>query len=166
MNMEFGAGSMVRSPGSQNASNQGSIRSNNDEIQRSNPIWNHEKKRPSNLTFFFLFSLTIIFLISGVQSVFLLYHEIEVVIDYDRDYWGSIEFKDNFNSFDREQGLREFSYSVREGLTVSVRVRRSSDDSYIGRLTIEIYDNGDLMVQRTFINAHGLLMLEYTVGDS
>ncbi len=161
--MEFGAGLMVRSPNSQNASNQGSIRSNEDEIQRSNPIWNHEKKRPSNLTFFFLFSLTIIFLISGVQSVLLTYHEIKVVNDYDRDYWGNIEFNDNYNSFDREQGLREFSYSVREGLTVSVMVYRSSDSNYIGKLTIEIYDNGDLVVERTFINNQRSVHVEYTV---
>lgn len=139
---------------------------NDEKPKKQSFIWNAEKKRPSNLAFILIIALTIIFLISGVLSVLVSFHDIKVVIDCQRNNWGDVNYGDSYNSIEPGSGLREFSYPVRKGLTISVNIFRSNNNFGSSRLTIEIYDNGDLVAERTVNDNQRSVQLEYTVGVS
>jgi hypothetical protein len=123
-------------------------------------VWDSEKKRPSKLTFLVLITLTVIILITGVLSVIALYHEIKVVIDCHGDYRGNIEYSDVHISFDRSSKPKEFSFRIREDITIHVSI----DRYFSSALTIEIYDNGNIATERTYNDRQGPVLLEYTVG--
>lgn len=134
--------------------------------QRSTIFWDVKKKRPSNYTFIILIILTIIFLVSGVISTIASYHEIKIVIESDFDCHGNVEYKDNSYRIDRGRGLREFSYQIRLGLNVQIFIYKSNYQSDITMFNFELYDNEELVEERTSWGSSASFWLQYRVGEN
>jgi hypothetical protein len=130
---------------------------------RSTLIWDAKKKRPRSLLIVALIAITLVFLIYGITDVINSFHEIRIQIDCDDEYSGSIYFADEYESFSRDIGLREFSFTIREGITVHISISRIS--SAIDLMTIQIYDNGELVLDRTPPQGDRRVDLKYTVGE-
>lgn len=160
--MDFGAKFMVRSPYSREGTNQMSNKTKKKDNQKQSLFWEAEKKRPSKFLFITLIAVTIIILLYGVVDNIMSFHEIKIVIDCDEDYRGNIRFSGSFESFDRDSGLREFSFEIREGIAVKIYVYKY--DSDMDFMTISVYDNGKLVLQRTPHENERMINMEFKVG--
>jgi hypothetical protein len=131
---------------------------------KSSVIWDANKKRPSNLTIFFMITMTVIFLVAGTLSTIASFHEIRVVVDSNSECYGNVEFNGNYNSISRGTGRREFTFQVRVGVKVTVNINRIRFQGQQSTLTLEIFDNGELGRERTSISSSNNMRMEYTVG--
>jgi hypothetical protein len=112
---------------------------------RSTLLWNAEKKRPQIIILVLLVVFTLIFLSIAIVATINSFHTIEMIVEYPGSYYGHVEYGDDYDSFGTESGRREFSYSIREGITVTVSIRKYVSDT--SPMNIEVYDNGKLVLE-------------------
>jgi hypothetical protein len=137
--------------------------SNNEVKYKNNPFWDKEGKKPTKFTFILLIAITASFLIWGILDTIDDFHEIKIVVDCDEDYYGSVVYENEYNSIDRGSGLREFSYEVREGLTITITFRRTTNDLGSNPLYLKLYYNGNLVLNITEYADQRQTVLEYTI---
>jgi hypothetical protein len=133
--------------------------------EKKNRFWNKEAKKPTKLTFLLLFIITLAILVAGFYITLARLHDIKVVIDGDGTYYGSVIYEDDYESINRGSGLREFTYKVREGFNVRVTIFRTLDDPGFAPLTLEIYDNDNLVTNITGSVDQRQIRLDHTVGE-
>jgi hypothetical protein len=131
------------------------------EKEKRNLLWNKKTKRPTKMTFLLLILLTLMLFIWGIVNTFSSLHEIKVEINYYESYTGYIEFQGRTESIDDSMG-NELTYQVREGYEIMVYVRKTH--SSYGTLTVKIYDNGELVVEKSTTQGSSMAT-KYTVGE-
>lgn len=130
---------------------------------KSTIFWNAERKRPSTVLIVALVAFTLIFLLYGIVETINSFHEIKIVIESDGEYYGNIRYGDEYEYFSRDTGNREFMFTIREGVTVDIWINRYSSE--MDPMTIWIYDNGELVVERIPSLNDNRVKIEYIVGE-
>jgi hypothetical protein len=133
------------------------------KTEKSTFVWNSEKKRPSSPFIVLLIVVTISFLVLAVLDSFASIHEIKIVFNCDQDYNGEIQIEDDYYSINTGDGLREFTYQALEGKTIEIYVIKLSTSA--SPLTVSLYDNGELVDQRSETRGFQIISLDYTVKD-
>lgn len=124
-------------------------------------FWDEKAKKPTKYTFILLISITFILLILGIVDSLSSIHEIKVEIDYSDDFAGEIDFQDTYNNINDNMG-NEYTYEIREGVDIWVNVYKYGT---LETLTVRIYDNGELVRERSTNEQWGGVDLDYTVGE-
>jgi hypothetical protein len=170
MNMDSGVKAMVSGPASDEVEivtpiehNSFNARDKMKKPARSTFIWDANKKRPSTILMVILIVFTMTFLVYGIVDTVNSFHEIEIVIDSNDRYSGSIHYGDTYDNLRRDDGRREFSYTIRRGTTIYINIYISNTPTDL--MTIQIYDNGDTVVDHTPAMNLRTIDLEYTVGE-
>jgi hypothetical protein len=129
---------------------------------KSNIFWDGEKKKPGKAFLIVILMITVTLMswifVDYVTSI----HEIKVVIELEENYDGIIRWGDESETIGGGSGKREFSFTVLEGITMKINVRRSSWRRT--PITITIYDNGILAVQEIITDQETWIHFEYIVG--
>jgi hypothetical protein len=130
---------------------------------RSNFLWNAEKKRPQTILLALVAVFTLIFLSYAIVATLNSFRTIDIVIEYPGNYYGHIEYSGEYDSFSSDSGRREFSYTIREGFTVDVRIHKHVSGTSL--MTIEIYDNGKLVMEVFSDYEERRVEFDFVVGD-
>jgi hypothetical protein len=127
-------------------------------------FWNKETRRPTKFTILLLILLTLIFLIWGIVDIIASTHRIRLEIDYSEDFSGYVRFYGTTEKFDSDKG-NEFTYQIREGNDVRVKVRKLGGPYGSETLRLKLYDNGRLVREEYITDNYGSTNFEYTVGS-
>jgi hypothetical protein len=132
-----------------------------EKILKRSIFWDKGKKRPSVYTFLIIIAIWAIFIAWVISETVLNIHEIEVVFEYGGHFEAEIYFGDNYE-YIAEQGRREMTRSLHKVSTISISFRKADEGTEL--LSVELYDNGQLVTRRG-VGSPGVSMnINYVVG--
>ncbi len=111
-------------------------------------FWDAKKKQPSKYAIIIIGLVTFTILAWLSIDALTTIHDIKIEIDCDGQYYGLIEYGNDFLSIAQGTGDREFSLNVPKGTTIWVYIYQDMFTPYTVGITF--YDNGILASQNIF----------------